>query len=376
MNVLKSLLNAIKHIQNIKINDILIQFGNGININNIDIHEQQKIKNKTDQFISKEEKEQCEIDANIEHIMLIHSTRVRSNKINDEIKKHEIITLDSLIEVNNETQNTRLFYEIDNFHNLARDSVSFSGGGYNCIYHLGVVRYIFENPDLFKGTKYLGASGGAGIMGLVLCYENDPEKFTIIDNIIKDIIAMNELNLKLYEQVKKYSEIIETYINEDRFNKFIKGTNRCHISVTDVSSIFPKNIIKHNFEAYSIYMDTLKASACIPFILDDTLRILDNRYHLDGGLSNNMPILNKNTIKISCLNYPLMNADVYPKVICELKYSFTAPTKNYILNMHDLGYSNMEEFMKQYHIGIQLQRQDNELNEYITHIINDPDFVK
>ena len=46
--------------------------------------------------------------------------------------------------------------------NKCNESISFSGGGYTCAYHLGVLKYIFENNEIFKNTICLGASGGAG----------------------------------------------------------------------------------------------------------------------------------------------------------------------------------------------------------------------
>ena len=33
------------------------------------------------------------------------------------------------------------------------DSICFSGGGYNCTYHLGIAKYIFENIETFKSNS-------------------------------------------------------------------------------------------------------------------------------------------------------------------------------------------------------------------------------
>ncbi len=254
------------------------------------------------------------------------------------------------------------------------ESISFSGGGYNCVYHLGVVKYIFENADLFKGIKYLGASGGAGIASIALCYETEPiqEKLMMIDDIIRDIIGMRSMNLKLSEQVERYSNILERYIDEEKFNKYIKRNNRCYISVTDVSDIIPKNIIMNNFESYAQYVASLKASACIPLLLDDTIRTIDGKWCLDGGLSNNMPTINEHTLKISCLNYPFMRADIYPKKICELKYSFISPEKKYIMDMFNLGYNDIEQYMKEHK---QQYMKTIDVDQCIRCLVEDPLFV-
>jgi predicted patatin/cPLA2 family phospholipase len=321
-----------------------------------------------------------EQDAQIEYMLSIHSTQKRSRRRLHIRGKEDVITINemTLLEssVNPSSRVAKLFQDMENKNNIASDSISFSGGGYNCVYHLGVVRYIFEKLDLFKGTKYLGASGGAGIVCLVLCYENDENRFKVIDMIIKEIIALKGSGLKLHKQVEKYSQILGSLIDQDKFNRFIKDSDRCHISVTNISSGIPINTIKSKFQTYEQFNDTLKASASIPFVLDDTVRTIDNRSYLDGGLSNNLPILNNKTIRISCINYyPVMNADIYPKIICEIKYSFVPPEKNYILNMHDLGYSNMEEYMKQLNKKLELRNHDIDLDQCIQQLINDPEFI-
>lgn len=251
------------------------------------------------------------------------------------------------------------------------ESISFSGGGYNCVYHLGIVKYIFENSILFKDLKYLGASGGAGIASIALCYESESEstKLTIINDILRDIIGMRLMNLKLSEQVARYSSILERYIDEEKFNKYIKRKNRCYISITDVSDIIPKNIIMNNFETYEQYIESLRGSACIPLLLDDTIRTVDGKWCLDGGLSNNIPVINEHTLRISCLNYPLMKADIYPKIICELKYSFISPEEKYIMNMFNLGYNDMEQYMREYK---EQKNKNNYIGQCVKCLTDDP----
>ena len=228
------------------------------------------------------------------------------------------------------------------------DSISFSGGGYNCVYHLGIVKYIFQNNHLFENTKYLGASGGAGIASFVLAFQNYDQNLQLLETVINEISKLHSLNIPFHDQVTNYINILTKHITNDIFNNNIKYKNKLHMSLTNISNILPYNQIVSNFNNYEYFINTLKASACIPFILDNQIRKINNNYYLDGGLSNNIPIINKKTVKISCLNYPFLDADLLPIKIYKLKYSFMPPKKEYIDKMIDLGYHDMKNYMKIY----------------------------
>lgn len=257
---------------------------------------------------------------------------------------------------------------------LSPTSISFSGGGYNCVYHMGVIQYIFKNPELFQETKFLGASGGAGIIAILLCFENDPNRQKILREIIEFVISLKGRNLKLHKQVEEYSKTLLSYVTEERFNKYIKNSDRCHISVTNITYFVPKNEIMTKFSSYEQFMDVLKATASVPILLDNKIRTIGTNKYIDGGLSNNIPILDKTTLKISCLNYPTLNADLYPKYQCAIIHCFIAPDKNYIMNMHDQGLSDIERYMKPNYIKFQNLRKENELNKCVTNIISSPEY--
>lgn len=299
--------------------------------------------------------------ANELYLLSIHSTKRRSRRRKHIRKQEDIIVL------NKESNCENLINKP-----LSLESVSFSGGGYNCMYHVGAVKYIFENPDLFKGTKYLGASGGAGIVALVLCYELDPERFEVLEKIINFVSDIREKYLRLNQQVEEYSKLLFGFITEDRFNQFIKNSDRCVISVTNVTYLIPINQLKSNFSSYSQFMDTLKASACIPVLLDNKIRQISNSgMYLDGGLSNNNPILNSDTLKISCLRYSLMNADLYPHGTFDMKYCFTAPPTSYVQDIYNQGYADIDNHLKSKLIELQQIKNEEEINDCIEEIIND-----
>jgi hypothetical protein len=317
---------------------------------------------------------------NEEYLLSIHSTNMRSRRRLHVRGSDNVVTLNrktiDMIESKlcSDKRAISVLNDINNKNKLALDSISFSGGGYNCMYHMGVVKYIFENPTLFKDTKYLAASGGVSVAALVLCFENDPDKFKVLREIIEFVIDIRFKNLKLNKQVDEYSNKVFQYISNEKFNMYILNSDRCHISVTNVTYIIPQNEIKTKFTSYSQFMDTLKASACIPILLDNKIRTIDGNSYLDGGLSNNLPVIDENTLKISCLNYPFLNAHLYPKYVCDIAYSFTPPDENYIMNMHDQGYNDIEQYMRDRFIRLQKVNSDNDLNDCINKLIDDPTF--
>lgn len=332
--------------------------------------------NNKDNEIQKLEKQKNE-----EYLLSIHSTKRRSRKRLHIRGKEDIIIINhEIIEriaagLNLDKKIYDTLHAMSNKDKISIDSVSFSGGGYNCMYHIGVVRYIFENSELFKDTKYLGASGGAGIVALVLCFEHDPDRLNILQQILDFVIAMRFKNLKLHKQIDEYSRMLLQFVTEEKFNNCILNTDRCYISLTDVSCFVPKNEIKSKFSSYSQFIETLKASACIPILLDDKLRTIDKKTYLDGGLSNNLPSLDEKTLKVSCLNYPFLVADLYPKYICDISYSFIPPDEHYIMNMHDQGYNDIEKYLIDRYLKFQLIKCDRELNKCITDVIDDPNFI-
>lgn len=235
---------------------------------------------------------------------------------------------------------------IKNISKLNTNSLSFSGGGYNCVYHIGVVKYIFENNYLFKNTIFLGASGGAGIASFVSAFLNHDNRFEILDDIVNKIKNIKKDNFSFSNQVNKYISILTDKITKEIFNDTIKNKEKLYISVTNISMV--KNELKNKFDDYDNFIMTLKASACIPFVLDDQIRKIDNHYYLDGGISNNNPIIDFDTITISCLYYPFIDVDLFPKKHFKLRYSFYPPNDKYIDDMIDLGYEDITKYLHNY----------------------------
>jgi hypothetical protein len=257
---------------------------------------------------------------------------------------------------------------------ISNGSISFSGGGYNCAYHLGVVKYIFEHPNIFTNTIYLGASGGSGIAVIVLAYQNDFNRMSVLNSIIQDIINLENENYTLSEQVDKYTNILLGYIDQNRFEKYILNSDKLRISLTNLSDrdyvYVPTNEIISKIDTLDHLAKAIRASACIPGFLDDHVRTIDNKSYLDGGLTNNLPVIDEQTIRVSCINYPTLKAEVHPNKYLDIMKCFTHPGKDHIIKMSEDGYLEFLKFMQDYINKIENDIIDAEIRNIENEFIN------
>lgn len=237
------------------------------------------------------------------------------------------------------------------------ESISFSGGGYNCVYHLGVMKYIFENNDMFHETIYLGASAGAGIATLILAFFDHPDRMNIFEEIVIKIKNIKKnIKYNFTDQTEIYTNILIDIIkkDEDHACKNILRSNKLHISVTNISNIIPTNKIMTNFVNMKSVEDAIRASACIPFIFDNKFRNCDKMICIDGGFTNNLPSLNGSTIKINCNNFIVpkihMDADIKPNRYVSLFNCFLHPGDLKINSLIRIGYSDFEEYISRKYI--------------------------
>lgn len=239
-------------------------------------------------------------------------------------------------------------FKSDQISNMSQASISFSGGGYNCAYHLGTLKYIFEHQDMFSNVTFLGASGGAGVAAIALAYQNDSECMRILQNVLNTLIKMADEGYSLSEQVNRYTTLLLEYIDEKHFQDNIRDSDRLQISVTDVNNIVPFNKIVTKFRDLAHLEKTLRASACIPILLDSQIREIDGNLYLDGGFTNNLPALNTDTIRVSCLNYPILQAEIHPNKYFNVKMCFIHPGEQIIIEMMEEGYVDFVNFVAPY----------------------------
>ena len=224
------------------------------------------------------------------------------------------------------------------------DSLSFSGGSYHGAYHIGVVRFIFEHSEMFRYTRYLGSSIGACIAAIVLAYEKDKKRMDVIKSILK---YLDKISISVYGSISVVDYAIEctkNIINENRFNQYIRNSERYTISATNITNGLPKNELFTNFSNYDSFLNTLTASMSLPILLDNKIRKIGNRVYIDGVFSNNHPTYDESTIKVSA--YPVPYADIAPTNLYDTTYSYVQPPKKYVIDMMERGYNDISKFLE------------------------------
>ncbi|XP_064635021.1 patatin-like phospholipase domain-containing protein 2 [Lineus longissimus] len=174
-------------------------------------------------------------------------------------------------------------------------NLSFAGCGFLGIYHVGVASCIREYaPHLSKG-KISGASAGALAAACLLTDVCLGECTTFVLHIATKARsrALGPFHPS-FNIAQILQDGIESILPPDA-HKMCSG--RLHISLTRVSD--RKNLVVSEYESRQDLIQALMCSAFIPFysgLIPPTYR---GARYVDGGLSDNIPILNDNTITVS-----------------------------------------------------------------------------
>lgn len=155
--------------------------------------------------------------------------------------------------------------------------VALSGGGVRGISHLGVLKGLNEIgifPDKVSGT-----SAGA-IVGAMYCNGFKPEE------ILKIIVETNyfkfmrpAISLTGILKMNSVADLFKLYLKHDDFSQL---TTPLTVAATDIK----KGKVIYFSEGELI--NPILASSCIPGMFDPI--IIGNRYLIDGGVLNNLPV--------------------------------------------------------------------------------------
>ncbi|XP_054158481.1 uncharacterized protein LOC128956790 [Oppia nitens] len=174
-------------------------------------------------------------------------------------------------------------------------SISFAGCGFLGLYHVGVATCFRQYAPLTNQTLVAGASAGAlAAMALVLRLPLGESTSEILSVAIKARArALGPFHPSFDVNKIIHDSLVKTL--PDDCHKRVNG--RLVISMTRVSD--GKNVLISQFDSKEDLIKAIQCSCFIPFWSG----IIPPKFHgiayMDGGLSDNLPIIDKNTITVS-----------------------------------------------------------------------------
>lgn len=181
-------------------------------------------------------------------------------------------------------------------------SVSFAGGGMLWPYYLGVAHHIFTHYDISK-IKIFASSGGCfGAVPLAMGW--DPYVWCKRD-WPKCVAHYDSRTLgPLCDALEFYRDLWDQYLPEDAH---LRASGRLHLSIT----LFPSfvNRVVTDFATRADLIECICASTCLPLVFLRTFPRTSLGLAVDGGLTNDQPVMDRYTVTCSVLNE---QAQIYP----------------------------------------------------------------
>ncbi|XP_013772278.1 patatin-like phospholipase domain-containing protein 2 [Limulus polyphemus] len=174
-------------------------------------------------------------------------------------------------------------------------NLSFAGCGFLGIYHVGVASCFREYAPHVLVEKIAGASAGALTACCLICEVPLGESTTDVlkiavkarSRVLGPFHPGFDINTILYDGLVK---ILPS-------NAHLRCSGRLHISVTRVSD--GENVLLTQFDSRKDLIQALLCSCFVPFYSG----LLPPKFHgvayMDGCFSNNLPILDENTVTVS-----------------------------------------------------------------------------
>ncbi|KAK3101266.1 hypothetical protein FSP39_002246 [Pinctada imbricata] len=173
---------------------------------------------------------------------------------------------------------------------------SFAGCGFLGIYHVGVASCLKQHaPHLIENGKFLGASAGAIVSTCLLCdcCLGECTSFTL-----RLATKARSKSLGPLHPSFNITRILRQALHEvlpDNAHEIAAG--KLFISLTRVSD--RQAVLVSEFESKAELIQALLCSAHVPFYSGLIPPAYRGTRYVDGGLSDNLPILNEDTVTVS-----------------------------------------------------------------------------
>ena len=173
-------------------------------------------------------------------------------------------------------------------------SVSLCGGGFRTWYHLGIYWGLYEylGLDVVRRLEFSGASIGALVATVAACGIHPADIWAHIPAIAE---AYRTAFLGHFTTVGQFCRYLLHALLPEDAHLSVKG--RLHISLSSLLPL-PHNIFQSEFATREDLIDAVIAAQYIPTWTFPGLCIYRNQLCVDGGVTNNLPALSKDSLCI------------------------------------------------------------------------------
>uniref|UniRef100_A0A915AVN0 triacylglycerol lipase n=1 Tax=Parascaris univalens TaxID=6257 RepID=A0A915AVN0_PARUN len=178
---------------------------------------------------------------------------------------------------------------------LSQTTLSFSGCGFLCIYHAGVCAAIKEYAPQLQRNKMAGASAGSIAAAGLLCNVCISEATS---TILKVVTQARSRALGALHPAFNLIEVVRANLDATLpVNAHELCTGRLQISLTRERD--RKNVIVSEFKTKEELIQAILCSCFIPYYCGRIPPEFRGEQYLDGGWSDNQPVIDSNTVTIS-----------------------------------------------------------------------------
>eukprot|EP01129_Flabellula_baltica_P014513 TRINITY_DN6961_c0_g1_i1.p1 TRINITY_DN6961_c0_g1~~TRINITY_DN6961_c0_g1_i1.p1 ORF type:complete len:259 (-),score=56.21 TRINITY_DN6961_c0_g1_i1:4-780(-) len=192
---------------------------------------------------------------------------------------------------------------------MNRFNISFAGSGWGMTYHLGFISSLRKQKGKipnYQSIKYSGASGGS-LAATIQCFHLDPEEIMqfLLEKSVDFEGRISPSLMKMFIQ----SQLDYFVPSNSDMDYFIQNEldQRLNVSVTLVDGMMLKNRIVNEFKDAGELKEALYASCYIPYYTGEKFFTeFRGVKALDGGLTNNAPLLEERTFVVSPVKVPTL----------------------------------------------------------------------
>ena len=239
-------------------------------------------------------------------------------------------------------------------------SLSFSGSGFLGVYQLGAIECLHHHtPKLIQNASLAGASAGALLAACMAC--GVPLR-TVKSSFIETAISAQHWAMGPFNPNFKIEDYLKLGLETLPQDAHLQANGRLFVSITKVKAL--KNEIVSHWESREDLIQCLLCSCFLPVFSGVRFPVFRGEKYIDGGFTNNLPIVQNPSITISPFEgivdicpKSINNKRRYMKIANEelavtmsnmsrFVRALFPPTAEGLENLYRAGYNDAYDFLK------------------------------